>query len=417
MRILYINHYAGAPTYGMEFRPYYLAHEWVRLGNRVLILGAAFSHVRAQQPKRPAECLGCWAEQIDGIDYQWYSTPPYSGNGVSRVRNIATFLIRVVFDINRLVREFQPDVVIASSTYPMDIWPARWIARKAGAKLVFELHDLWPLSPIEIGGMSPSHPFIRLCQAAENAAYRDADMVVSMLPNVGDYAASKGLPAERLVIVPNGISLDDWQAEQGAPLREDVKKAIDSAHALGQRIVVYAGSHGLPNALDTLLDAAALLRDKPICFILVGDGHERNRLQQRVRDEGLDHVLMFVPIPKKQMSTLLADVDMAYLGALPLAIYRFGVAMNKMFDYMMAGLPILYAIEAGNNPVADAGCGLTMSPENPRALATGILELTALPHERLKAMGDNGRNFVKGHHTYNVLAKNFLDAIERIPVR
>ena len=146
MNILCINHYAGTPVLGMEYRPHYLAREWVRAGHRVQVLAADFSHVRAKQPQAGDEAIA-------GIAYRWYSTPPYQGNGLSRVKNIAAFLRAVWADTPRLVREFKPDVVIASSTYPMDIWVARRMARLAGARLVYEVHDLWPLSPIELSGM------------------------------------------------------------------------------------------------------------------------------------------------------------------------------------------------------------------------------------------------------------------------
>ena len=167
----------------------------------------------------------------------------------------------------------------------MDIWVARRIARRARAKLVFEVHDLWPLSPIELSGMSPKHPFARLCSKAESDAYRDADVVVSMLPVVHSYMASRGLDLAKLAIVPNGISPDDWAAKP-QPLRGDVAGTLATARAVGETVVGYAGSMGEPNALDTLLDAAALLRDDPVGrklrFVLVGDGHLRASCRQRV---------------------------------------------------------------------------------------------------------------------------------------
>src|SRR5688572_27288630 len=170
MRLLYINHYAGGPALGMEYRPYYLAREWVSAGHQVLIVGASHSHVRARQPA-PGD------EVVDGIAYRWLATPAYDGNGVGRAWNIAVFLSRLWARAGALARQFRPEAVIASSTYPMDVWVARRIARLARARLVFEVHDLWPLSPIEVSGMSPSHPFIRLCAKAEADAYRDADVV------------------------------------------------------------------------------------------------------------------------------------------------------------------------------------------------------------------------------------------------
>ncbi len=405
MNILYINHYAGSPALGMEYRPYYLAREWVRAGHRVQLVAADFSHVRARQPQ-------AGDETIDGIAYRWLPTPAYQGNGVGRVWNIWRYLSQVWSQTRRLVRDVQPDVVIASSTYPMDIWVARRIARMARAKLVFEVHDLWPLSPIELSGMSPGHPFIRLCQAAEDAAYRDADVVVSMLPKVQGHMAAHGLDLRKLVIVPNGITPDEW-TDTPPPLRGDVAQAIAAQRAAGRTVVGYAGSMGLPNALDDLLDAAALLRDAPIAIVMVGDGHERARLVQRVADEGLANVQLLPPIPKAQIPSLLAAIDIAVICWQRVPIYRFGIAPNKLMDYMMAGCAVLHSVDAGNDPVAESGCGLTVPPESPAAVAAGLHRLAALPAAERAAMGRRGRAFVLAHHTYPVLAQRFLQAMQR----
>ena len=404
MNILLINHYAGSPVLGMEFRPYYLAREWVRQGHAVQIVAADYSHVRACQPRAGDEL-------IDGIRYRWLPTPPYHGNGVGRLRNIWAFLRAVWTQAPRLQREFRPDVVIASSTYPMDIWVARHIARPVGARLVYEVHDLWPLSPIELSGMPRWHPFIRLVQAAEDAAYRDADVVVSMLPKVHDYMASRGLDLRKLHVVPNGIALDDWQSLH-EPLRDDVMQALAAARRAGRTIVGYAGSMGLPNALDALLDAAALLRGVALQFVLVGDGHEKARLERRVAQEGLDNVSLLPPVPRAQIPALLGAVDIAYIGWQQVPIYRFGIAPNKLMDYMMAGVPVLHSVDAGNDPVAEAGCGLTVSPEAPAAIAAGLRQLAALSLEERLAMGERGRAFVRAHHAYSVLAVRFIEALQ-----
>lgn len=403
MNILYLNHYAGSPALGMEYRPYYLAREWVRAGHQVQMLAADFSHVRSRQPQAGDEVT-------DGIAYRWYATPPYQGNGVGRVKNIWAFLRAVWRDTPRLVRDFKPDVVIASSTYPMDIWVARRLARQSGARLVYEVHDLWPLSPIELSGMSPRHPFAMVCQRAEDTAYRDADVVVSMLPCVHEHMASRGLDVSKLRIVPNGISLDEWQGSV-PPLDPGVAQALAAARAAGRTVVGYAGSMGLPNALDTLLDAAALMRDQPLSFVLVGSGHEQARLARRVAEEGLSNVSLLPPIPKGQVPAFLACIDIAYIGWQRVPIYRFGIAPNKLMDYMMAGCAVLHGVEAGNDAVAEAGCGLTVEPESPLAVVQGLRQLAALPAAERKAMGARGRAYVLAHHTYAVLAQRFLEAV------
>ena len=347
---------------------------------------------------------------IAGIAYRWLPAPAYSGNGVGRVRNIWAFLGRLWREAPRLVADFKPDVVIASSTYPMDIWVARRIARKARAKLVYEVHDLWPASPIELSGMSPRHPFILLCQKAENDAYRDADVVVSMLPVVAEHMRAHGLDLCKLHIVPNGVALDEWQGTP-QPLSPELATHLAALKRGGRTIVGYAGSHGLPNALDVLLDAAALMKDEPIGFVLVGDGHEKERLAQRVRDEGLGHVAMLAPVPKAQIPALLAVLDIAYIGWQGVPIYRFGIAPNKLMDYMMAGRAVLHSVAAGNDPVAEAGCGLTVAPESTVAVAEGLRALAALTPEARAAMGARGRAFVIANHSYRVLAQRFIDAV------
>ena len=409
MNILLINHYAGSPRHGMEYRPYYLAREWVRAGHAVQIVAASYSHVRSRQPElspatQPRD------EQIDGIAFRWLPAPPYSGNGVGRVRNIGAFLKRLWQESAALAQRVKPDVVIASSTYPMDIWVARRIARLARAKLVHEVHDLWPASPMQLAGLSRWHPFILLCQKAENDACRDADAVVSMLPRVAAHMSAHGLDVKRLHIVPNGISPDEWQ-QGSAPLPAGLAAHLAAVRQAGHTLVGYAGSHGQPNALDVLLDAAALVQGQPMVFVLVGDGMEKARLAARVRDEGLTNVTLFEPISKAHIPALLRQFDIAYIGWLRMPLYRFGIAPNKLMDYMMAGCAVLHSVEAGNDPVAEAGCGLTVAPESAAAVADGLRRLKALAPAERRAMGERGRRFVLAHHTYPVLAQRFIEAL------
>ncbi|MEY4753111.1 MAG: hypothetical protein RJA44_786 [Pseudomonadota bacterium] len=230
-----------------------------------------------------------------------------------------------------------------------------------------------------------------------------------MLPKVHAYMASRGLDLQKLHIVPNGITLDEWQGEP-APLRVDVASAIALARAEGATVVGYAGSMGRPNALDTLLDAAKLLLDQPLKIVMVGSGHERDALAERIRTDGLTNVQLLAPIPKAQIPAFLAAIDIAYIGWQRVPIYRFGIAPNKLMDYMMAGCAVLHSVEAGNDPVAEAGCGLTVPPTDASAVAAGLRQLAALPAEERRAMGARGRAFVLAEHTYPVLAARFLAA-------
>ena len=411
MNILYINHYAGGPSYGMEYRPYYLAREWVRAGHAVTVVAASQSHVRSKQPAVSGRFT---RECVDGVDFVWCETPQYQGNGVGRVRNIATFLLRL--SQSRKWLRKKPDVVIASSTYPADIGPARRLARKHGAKLVWEVHDLWPLSPIELGGMSRWHPFILWMQHAENAACRDADVVVSMLPKADEHLRQHGMSAEKFVHVPNGIDPAEWIDGDAKPLPATHSKAIQMAREQGHLLVAYAGAHGIANALDSMLDAAALMRQEPITWLLIGSGPEKPRLQQRVDAENLDRVMLLDSVPKAAIPALLKSMDMLYIGLQSEPLFRFGISPNKLMDYMMAARPVLCAIAAGNDPVREANCGLTIEPENPEALVDAIRKIRSMSIEQREHMGRCGSVYVEKNHLYPVLAKKFLESIEHVGV-
>lgn len=323
---------------------------------------------------------------------------------------MASFICRLYREGKALVRSFKPDVVIASSTYPMDIGPAHRIARMTQAKLVYEVHDLWPLSPMELGGMSKWHPFIMLVQAAEDYAYRNADVVISMLPKVREYMESRGMAPDKLYIVPNGIDTTEWLTS-GPYLQDTAREVLSSLKNQGLFIVGYAGTHGLANSLDTLIDAARLMKGERVAFVLVGGGPDKIALQERVQVEELDNVRFLDPVKKEQIPSLLRWFDVAYIGSPRQPLYRFGIAPNKLMDYMMASRLVLMAIDAGNDPVHEAACGLTVKPEDPQAVAAGIHRLLRLTKNESIAMGERGRRYVIENHDYRVLARRFIESL------
>lgn len=401
MNILLINHYAGSHQHGMEYRPYQFALEWVKGGHNVTIVAASYSHVRFTQP----QCLqAITTEEIQGIRYVWVRTPPYQGNGLRRIINMFSFSWQLY--LNALPHP-APDVVMDSSTYPFTIYGAARIARKYGAKLIFEVHDLWPLTPMELGGYSRWHPFILLMQAAENYAYTHADAVVSMLPNALDYMVQHGLPPQRFYHIPNGINMAEWTTHGELPAEH--QKLLSMLRQHGLRIVGYVGSHGISNALEVLLETARRLNNEQIAFVLVGQGPLKEQLQARAHD--LPHVFFLPPVPKTCLPVLFHHMDLLYIGWNKNPLYRFGISPNKLLDYMMAAKPVIHSVEAANDLVAESQCGLSVPAEDPEAVATAIITLTQMSPADLEQMGQRGRDYVLAHHDYRVLAQKFLDLV------
>ncbi|HEY4176136.1 MAG TPA: glycosyltransferase family 4 protein [Kofleriaceae bacterium] len=402
-RVLYINHYAGSPEMGMEFRPYYMAREWQRQGHEVRIVASTFSHLRSRNPSAPGE------EVIDGITYDWIKTRPYEGNGGGRILNMLTFVAGLYRRANRYAREFRPDAVIASSTYPLDIFPAHRIARKSGARLIFEVHDLWPLSPMELGQMSRLHPFIVTMQQGEDYACKHADVVVSMLPKADEHLVTRGMSASKFVYVPNGAVLEDWDLDGAPPLPAEHAAALARYKHEKRFVVMYAGAHGLLNNMALVLEAAQRLTDTSVLFCLVGQGPEKASLQNRAAELHLSNVDFLPAVPKTVVPRLLDGADALFLSFAPQPLFRFGVSPNKLLDYMMAGKPIIAAMRAGNDPIADHALGASVAPDDPDALATAIRALAAAPELERRRMGERGQKLAREQYDYGPLARHFAD--------
>lgn len=406
MNIMLINHYAGSSKYGMEFRPYYLAKEWVEFGHNVNIIAGSYSHLRRVNPDFKGNVN---KEEIDGINYFWMKTPKYKKNGVKRFLNMFTFLFQVIRNKKTFIKS-NPDIVIASSTYPLDIFPAYLIAKRTGAKLIFEVHDLWPLTPIEVGGMSRFHPFIMLLQFAENFACRKSDFVVSLLPKADRYLVDHGMLPSKFYHLPNGINLEEWNNPTVIP--DEHEKIISELRKQGKFIIGYAGSHGLANALEYLVEAAKLIKDKQeIAFVLVGEGPEKELLKQKVIKNKMNNIFFLSQVPKRSIPNLLKKMDALFIGWKRVSLYRFGVSPNKLLDYMMSGKPIIHSIEAANDLVAESGCGISVAPENPVEIVEAINKLINMDRVKQEEMGLKGKEYVLQNHDYKVLAKEFVNLV------
>ena len=399
MKILLFNQYAGSPDLGMEFRPYYMARDWVALGHEVAIVTGSFSHVRHVNPSMNIPEV---TEHREGITYHWIRVPPYDGNGVKRVQNILTYSASIWIRAHKLAAKYQPDLVVSSSTHPLDYFGAHRVASLSGAVHVHEVHDLWPSTLYEVGGMGRFHPWVQLLQVAENRAYRNVDFVVSMLPDALPYMSAHGLSKDKFAYIPNGVVQSDWK--ESKPLPPALQTALSAIHERGDLIVGYAGGFNLANELGSLLEAAQTL-PSGVHVVLAGDGPCRPSLED---EYGCDRVTFLPAVSKREIPSLLREFDICFVGYRRSPLYRFGVSPNKLFDYMMAAKPIIYSVEASNDPVRDAEAGLTVPPEDTIAVRHAIKQLVEMNVQERTRLGENGRRYVLENNEYSVLSSTFL---------
>ena len=392
-----VNQYTGSPRHGMEYRHYYLARQMAERGHRVVVISGSRSHLFTQPPQVSRRFT---LELIDGVTYVWVSLPRYErAISLARVLNMAAFALRLErLPTDQLPR---PDAILVSSPslFPIVV-AARW-ARRWGARLVFEVRDIWPLTLRELGGLSRLHPLVVLMQWLEDYGYRVADTVVSLLPAAEGHMVSRGMERRKFRYLPNGIDLTDSQTARAAPsaVRELVRPGVFT--------VGFVGTLGTANVLETLIDAARLLAEDEVQVVVVGHGALRDELMARAAD--VPNVAFAGPVPKDHVAGAIELFDACYVGYRRSSLYRFGVSPNKLYEYMAARRPVVFAADAANRPVEEAECGMTVAPEDPTALAAAIRSLAALPPAERARLGDNARAYVERRHDYRRLADELVE--------
>jgi glycosyltransferase involved in cell wall biosynthesis len=242
---------------------------------------------------------------------------------------------------------------------------------------------------------------------AERLGYEHCDYTVSLLGGAKGYMVAHGLDEGKFIYVPNGI---DPQALQKnvEPLPAEHSQVIQGLKQRGKLIVLYSGSHGVVNALDNVVEAARLLMDEPkVHLLLVGQGPEKDALQKQAQQAGLQNITFLPPVARSQMAALTQAANLGYLGLQKKDLFRYGVSPNKLFEYMSAGLPILFAIDTLYDEVAEAQCGFSIPAEDPQASSDVLRRISQMPRDRLREMGERGRQYVQRTHTYEVLASQY----------
>lgn len=399
---------------GMEFRPYYLSREWVKMGHDVRIVAGDYSHLRQKNPEVQKDFQ---EEVIDDITYTWIKTGEYEGNGVARALTMFRFVYKLRANANMIADKWRPDVVITSSTYPLDTYAGQKIRRKTrkrglrqgkGSTLVHEVHDMWPSTLYEVGGMSKWNPFVILMQIAENSAYRHCDKCISLLPFAEKYMRRHGLASGKFVNIQNGIVEEDWETCE--PIPDGHRKYFEENKE--KFIVGYFGGHALSNALDKALEVASELKKRGrdnILFVFVGDGAEKQRLVDTAQNKNLDNTAFLSPVRKKAIPDLLRYFDCSYMTGEDSPLYRFGLCLNKMYDSMMAGLPVICAFNAPDTLVKETGCGIQCDPGNTEEVADSIEKIASMTEETRRDLGEKGRKRIKKEFTYKKLAAQFAE--------
>ena len=358
MRIWIVNHYADPPT-GMATRTYDIGRRWVQAGHPTTVFVSNFSHYTFSY-LRPMKAFRWWLEEdVDGVRMVWIQATRYRRNDLWRVVNMASFSLLAL--LAGAVRRERPQVVIGVSVHPLAALSGYYLARLKGARFLFEVTDLWPQSLVDLGQLRADSPVTRWMRRLERFLYRKAERIVMLWRDTGDYVESLGVPATKIIWIPHGVELEryrDLEPYDGAP-RPPFR-------------VVYMGGFVKSMSLETILDAAQILQEKgvkDIEFELVGAGTYREQLMQRARALNLRNLSFPPAVPKKEIARVMSRADAFIYGLHDLPLYRYGMSLNKLSDYLAGGRPIIYYGRSSYDPVSAAGAGFTVPPGDPAAVA------------------------------------------------
>ena len=396
--IWYISKYVTRPPIGnVGLRGFLILRAMSRLGHRAVILTSDSSHLNSA-PAFEGRFLD---ETVDGVTIRWIHTRKYD-----RALSVGRVLSWIDFEwqLFRLRKTSlpRPDVVIVSSLSLLTIFNGLWLRHRYGCRLVFEVRDIWPLTIIEEGGFSARNPLVVALRAVEKVAYRFADEIVGTMPNLQQHVDESMKQHAPVHCIPFGA--DAEMLEQSKPMPADW---VEANIPKDRFLVCHAGTIGITNALDTLFACARAMKDhSDIHFLIVGEGGLRGHYEALCSD--LPNVTFTGPVPKDSVLTVLGKCDLLYFSTHPSRVWNYGLSLNKVIDYMLAGKPITASYTGYPTMVEEAGAGTSVPAGDAAALKTEILRFKALPPHELQTIGERGRTWLLQNRSYQRLAEDYL---------
>ncbi len=319
---------------------------------------------------------GCREGMVDDIKVIELAVP-YS-NYAGFVRRSWAFLLFALRSIGIALRE-EYDLIFATSTPLTAGIPAitsRWLR---GQPFVFEVRDLWPELPREMGVITNPVVLI-LMDWLEWLSYHSAHHLIGLSPGIVQGIIGRGIPPERISMIPNGSDLDLFDSDRYDRAEIRIPGVNDDDF-----VAAFTGAHGIANGLDAALDAAVVLKERGldhIKLVFIGDGKLKPHLIRRTKQEQLDNCLFLAAMPKTALARVMARVDIGLMLLANVPAFYYGTSPNKFFDYIAAGLPVLI-----NYPgwladlIRKSDSGWIVPPEDPVAFADILEDAAACRHE------------------------------------
>lgn len=403
MHFLLIHQSFATPNEPGGTRHFELARGAVERGHEFTVIASEISYLTGQSTTHKSASQS--DAMIDGIRVVRAFTPPTFGGSFGG--RLFSFVGFAASSMIKALRSGNVDLVMGTSPpifQALSAWLVSVVRRRP---FLLEVRDLWPEFLVDMG-LLKNRFLIRASRGLEKFLYARADHILVNSPAYVDYLINKGVARDKITLLPNGVDPTMFDpSSAGNGVRASMK--LD-----GKFVIVYAGAMGPANGLDLLLAAAEELKPDPrICFLIVGDGKERKRLQTAADARRLGNLKFAGAQPKREMPNFIASADACVAVLQDIPKFRMTYP-NKVFDYMAAGRPVVLAIDGVIREVVEtAGAGIYTAPGDAKSLADAIRFLACHQSER-EQMSRNGRSYVEKHFNRSRHSQQFVDLLRRI---
>lgn len=370
-KIWILNHYAANMYLNRNGRHYNFSKYLIKEGYKPLIFCASTVHKHNKNLIEDDRLY--YTDEIDGIKFVFVKTRGYAGNNKDRVFNMTDFYSNVKRVAGILAKQEMPDIILASSVHPLTCLAGLKIAKKFKIPCIIEIRDLWPETLIALGALKPNGLTAKILYAFEKYLYKKADSIIFTMEGGMQYIKDKGwgkaIAAEKVYYINNGVDIEKFRENERIYQLDDSDLTNEAAIK-----IAYTGTIAKVNSLNKILGVAEMLQSKyndKIQFLLYGEGDERKKLEKYCSDKAIKNIKFkgwakncYIPyILVKCNAAILTDAY-SEAGNTPL---RYGTSINKTFEYMAAGIPILhYSALAGvkYNPLIRYDSYVEVTTEN-----------------------------------------------------
>ena len=395
MKIIYIHQYFTTPQEPGGTRSYWISKALVERGHKVVMITATNKfHPNAG------------VEMIDGIEVH-YVKNQYSNymSKLAKVNSFAKFLFQSVKEAGKVKGA---DVVFATST-PLTVGGVA-LALKRLKKLpyIFEVRDLWPEFPIQIGAIN-NKLLQKILRKFEKRIYDKANHVVALSPGMKDGVVAAGTPEDKVTMVPNMS-----KPEEFFPHEHDMEVANKFGIDTSKFNIIHFGSMGRANGLQYIVETAKLAQEKGIQdvdFLFMGDGATLPELEELTKKYGLKNVKFLGNHPMKTVVEVVNLCDASITSFLNLPILKTN-SPNKLFDSLSAGKPIIVNSAGWTKDLVEKeNCGFYVDPETPEDFVNKIL-MYKDNSDKLQEWGRNARKLSETTFNRSLLANQVAEVIE-----